>query len=178
MVGTGLVESIDRFASLVLTSSRYLAFLTLVVGAVVWGTGTNTRRQHLGIGMLCGGAGALVVYFALESLVSLLTFLVAGPGPAPSTTQAMFAPGIHGAEIATQGGDNSLYRSAAVFSTVAAVAGQAFIAWGAALYGISPSRGRVHKSSLTSFKTGLGLVVGSMSGILLSFLPLVFPSLS
>jgi len=177
MVGSVLVESASRFASLIFVSSRYLAFITLVIGAIYWGTGSSTRRREIGIEMLCGGSGALLVYFALETVYSLLAFLVAGPGPVPPTSQAMFVPGIRGQPIATKGGTNSLYVAADIFSKVAALAGQALIAWGAALYGISTSRGRVHRSSVTSFKMGVGLIVGSMSGILLSFVASVFPSL-
>lgn len=177
MVGGAMVESISRFASLALVSSRYLAFLTLIIGAIYWGTGTNTKRRRRGLGMLCGGAGALGVYFALGTLYSVLGFIVVGSGSMPSTSQAMFVPGIRGMQIANQGADQSLYQAADVFSKVAAIAGQALIAWGAALYGISSSRGRVHQSALTSLKTGVGLILGSMSGIILSFLPAVFPSL-
>lgn len=177
MAGSALVESASRFGSLVLVSSRYLAFITLAVGAIYWGTGSSTRRREIGIGMLCGGSGALLVYFALKTLYSLIAFLVAGPGPVPPTSQAMFVPGIRGQQIAMKGGTNSLYQAANVFSKIAAIAGQALIAWGAALYGISTSRGRVHRSSVTSFKMGVGLMIGSMSGILLSFVATVFPSL-
>jgi len=177
MVGSVLVESASRFASLIFVSSRYLAFITLVIGAIYWGTGSSTRRREIGIGMLCGGSGALLVYFALETVYSLLAFLVAGPGPVPPTSQAMFVPGIRGQPIATKGGTNSLYMAADIFSKVAAIAGQALIAWGAALYGVSMSRGRVHMSSVTSFKMGVGLIIGSMSGIFLSFVATVFPSL-
>jgi hypothetical protein len=127
--------------------------------------------------MLCGGAGALVVYFALGSLYSLLGFVVVGSGSMPGTSQAMFVPGIQGMQITSQGADQSLYKAADVLSKVAAIAGQALIAWGATLYAISSTKGRVHRSALTSLKTGVGLILGSMSGIILSFLPAVFPSL-
>jgi hypothetical protein len=177
MVGGAMVESISRFASLVLVSSRYLGFLALVVGAIYWGTGTNTRRRRRGLGILCGGAGALVVYFALGTVYAVLGFIVAGSGPIPSTSQAMFAPGIRGTQVASQGAEQSLYQAADVLSKVAAIAGQALIAWGAALYAISPPTGRVSQSARTSLKTGVGLILGSMSGIILSFLPAVFPSL-
>lgn len=177
MVGSAMVESISRFTSLVLALSRYLAVTTLIAGAIYWGTGTNTRRRRRGLGILCGGAGALVVYFALGTISAVLGFIVAGSGPIPSTSQAMFAPGIRGMQVASQGADQSLYQAADVLSKVAAIAGQALIAWGAALYGISPSTGRVSQSARTSLKTGVGLILGSMSGIILSFLSAVFPSL-
>jgi hypothetical protein len=174
MVGEGMVTTANRFLEIALATSRTVALIAIIAGAIFYGTGTNEGRRRHGRSLIYGGVAAAVTVYFVGGIYQLIAWIVAGSGPIPSTEVAMFPIGTRGLSITSPGADQSLYPIADVLSKVAALLGQACVALGAAIHGSSQPYSRFRARGRVFLSTGIGLILSSMAGLLLVVASYVF----
>lgn len=174
MVGDSLVTTANQFLEIALTTSRTVALITIIVGGIFYGTGTNEGRRRRGRSLIYGGVAAAVTVYFVGGVYQLIAWMIVGTGTIPSAEVAMFPIGTRGLSITSPGADQSLYPMADVLSKVAVAVGQGCVAIGAAIYGASQPYSRFRSRGRVFLSTGIGLILSSMAGLLLVVASYIF----
>ena len=159
-----IVNIFEYLYGFLVPTSRTLALISIIVGAILWVFGSpNTGRARRGQGMFTGGIVAFIFISAINIVSQTLASIIGGGRG--TGADSVFPVAASGTETAA-----ALTPLAAALSEATSILGSGLLAFGAALWATSRPGSKYRARSKRVFWWGIGLILASFIGILLTAL--------